>query len=96
MLDAKRTVNGLVMALEKPNPQATIDTIKPVNESYPIDTASITIIGRSVSISSNKPRIAPNNMKIRLIRLSNKNFLLINFLIILPIITLIPKLSFIA
>ena len=32
-LDAKTTVNGLVIALEKPNPQATIDTKNPVNES---------------------------------------------------------------
>ena len=32
-LEANTTVNGFVIALEKPKPQATIDTKNPVNES---------------------------------------------------------------
>ena len=65
ILDANNTVNGFVMALEKPNPHATMQMRKPVNESYPMDTASITMIGNNVNISSNRPNNAPNSMKIR-------------------------------
>ena len=32
-LEAKTTVNGFVIALEKPKPHATIETRNPVNES---------------------------------------------------------------
>ncbi len=58
--DASKTVNGLVIALAKPNPQAMMQTRNPVNESYPISTHSAVTIGSIESISSNSPRNAPN------------------------------------
>ena len=57
--EARSTVKGFVIEPANPNPQARIQQMKPVKESYPIITQSAVIIGSMVSISSNSPRNEP-------------------------------------
>ena len=57
--DARSTVNGFVMAPANPKPQANMEQINPVKESYPAKMHSDATIGSIVSISSNSPRKEP-------------------------------------
>ena len=84
------------MALEKPKPQATIETRNPVKESKPIVIQTIAIIGSNVNISSKSPSRAPNSMNTKAMMARSKNFLCSNFFTIPLTITLIPFTSFIA
>ena len=72
ILEASSTVNGLVIALANPKPQAIIETRNPVNESKPTRTHSAVTMGSIVSISSNCPRNAPKHMKISAIAHSKR------------------------
>ncbi len=58
------TVNGFSIAPEKPTCAATYTIHSPVIESYPIDTASGTIIITNASVSSLIPNTAPNRLNI--------------------------------
>ena len=61
-----------LMALENPKPTATMEIRKPVKESYPRETVRMTMIGRSVSISSKRPSMAPKSMNRSATRLKSR------------------------